>query len=206
MRAASPLVVLLVVLSWTLPEPAGAQTRITVGDGVLDKVAPPDPVAGLRHQVEGVRDTTAGVVEKVLSPAPVTVVAEKVLRPAPATVVVSSPQRSTGSLRSNQRAPATRKRSSHRRDKERAGSSNRQDRDTRQPDKRDDIHRVAAVGNDIHPTEVKGLTLTASRRTLLAVTGVYLLTWMAAALFLIGLGALSLLSSRPRFASFSLRA
>ena len=74
------------------------------------------------------------------------------------------------------------------------------------PDQRDDLHRVAAVGNEIHPDEVKGLTITAGRRTLLAVTGLYLLTWIAAALFLIGLGGLCLVSSRPRFARFSLRA
>ena len=65
---------------------------------------------------------------------------------------------------------------------------------------------MAAAGNEIHPTEVKGLTLTVSRQTVLAVTGVYLLTWMAAGLFLIGLGALSLVTSRPHVARLSLRA
>jgi hypothetical protein len=166
-----------------------------------------DPVDGLRGTIEGARDTGAGVVDRVLAPPPDVAVspAPKVVVTSPQDVVVVSSPRQSARKRSGAGSPNTRARSSHRRDKERVESSNRQDRDTRQPDKRDDIHRVASAGNEIHPTEVKGLTLTAGRGTVLAVTGVYLLTWIAAALFLIGLGAVSLLSFRPRSPRFSLR-
>jgi hypothetical protein len=209
MRAVSPLIVLVVVLSWTLPEAAGAKTPIPALDGVVRETAPTasDPVQKVRDEIEGARDITSSVVERVLTPPPDVVVttAPTVASTPPQDVVDSSPRRSAR-RRSDAGARKARTRSPTRRHKDRVGSSNRQDRDTRQPDKRDDLYRVAAAGNEIHPTEVKGLTLTAGRRSLLAATGVYLLTWIAAALFLIGLGALSLLSSRPRFARFSLRA
>ncbi len=210
MGRTGPLIVLLVVLSWMLPEYAGAETPIPAVDRVVRKTVPPrsDPVADLRREVEAVSNAVSAVVQSVLAPTPdvaVTSAPAVVSTPRRNAVADSSPQRPSGK-HSDGRTQNTQKRSPIRRHKDRAGSSTLLARDTRQPDKRDDIHRVASAGNDIHPTEVKGLTLTASRRTLLAVTGVYLLTWMAAALFLIGLGALSLLSSRPRFASFSLRA
>ena len=120
------------------------------------------------------------------------------------TADVSLPQRSAN--RSGGRTQKAHKRSPTRPHREDAGAPTLLARDTRQPDKRRDIYRVAAAGNEIHPTEVKGLTLTVSRQTVLAVTGVYLLMWMASGLFLIGLGALSLVTSRPQFARLSLRA
>jgi hypothetical protein len=210
MRAASPLIVVLVVFSWVLPAHAGAKTPIPAVDRVVRKTVPPrtDPVSDLRRDVEAVSNTISAVVQRVLAPTPdvaVTSAPAVVSTPRRNVVADSSPRQSAGK-RSGAGSPKARARSSHRPSKDRVGSSNLQARDTRQPDKSKDIHRVAAVGNDIHPTEVQGLTLTAVRRSLLAATGVYLLTWIAAALFLIGLGALSLLSSRPRFGRFSLRA
>jgi hypothetical protein len=204
MRAASPLIVVLVVFSWVLPAHAGAKTPIPKVDRVVRKTVPPrtDPVSDLRRDVEAVSNTISAVVQRVLG---VTSAPAVVSTPRRNVVADSSPRQSAGK-RSGAGSPKARARSSHRPSKDRVESSNLQARDTRQPDKSKDIHRVAAVGNDIHPTEVQGLTLTAVRRSLLAATGVYLLTWIAAALFLIGLGALSLLSSRPRFARFSLRA
>jgi hypothetical protein len=217
MRAASPLVVLLVILSWTLPAHAGAQTLITEADGVLDKAAAQpssDPVDEVHDEIEGVGDTNSGVVEEVLTPPPdvvvtsppaVVVTSSPAAAPAPPRdIVVASPQQHSAGKRSGPTSKAH-KRSPTRRHKDRTGTPTLQAEDTRQPD-RNDLRQVASAGNEIHPTEVKGLTLTAVRRSLLAVTGVFLLTWMTAALFLIGLGALSLLSSRPRFASFSMRA
>jgi hypothetical protein len=213
-----------------LPEAAGAQTTIPAVDGALretDGQQSTDPVSKLRRQVDATGDTASEVVEKVVPPAPdvgvtsapdvgVTSTPDVVVTTPPAVsfprtdaVVRSSPQRSSpqraAGKRSGGRTSKAHKRSPTRRHGDRRESSTRLDRDsTRQPDK-NDLRQVASAGNEIHPTEVKGLTLTALRRTLLAATGVYLLTWMAAALFLIGLGALSLLSSRPRFARFSLR-
>jgi hypothetical protein len=203
MRAASPLIVVLVVFSWVLPAHAGAKTPIPAVDRVVRKTVPPrtDPVSDLRREVEAVSNTISAVVQRALAPTPdvaVTSAPAVVSTPRRNVVADSSPRQSAGK-RSGAGSPKTRARSAHGRNKERDGSSSRQDRDTRQPDKRYDLHEVADAGNEIHPTEVKGLTLTASAGTLLAATGVYLLTWMGAALFLIGLGALSLLSSRSRF-------
>jgi hypothetical protein len=133
-----------------------------------------------------------------VSSAPDVVVTSPPAVPTPRTdaVVRSSPQRSA-EKRSGGRTSKAHKRSPARRHRDRTGTPTLQAEDTRQPDK-DDLRQVASAGNEIHPTKVQGLALTASRRTLLAVTGVYLLAWMAAALFLIGLGVLSVLSSRPR--------
>jgi hypothetical protein len=213
MRAASPLIVVLVVMSWVLPQQAGAKTPIPSVDRVVRKAVAPrtDPVDDLRREVEAVVNTASAVVERAPAPAPdVSVTSapaapQVVSAPRPDTTTdFSPPQRSE--KRSARRTQKAHKRSPTRRHQDRAETPTLLARDTRQPDKRRDIYRVAAAGNEIHPTEVKGLTLTASRQTGLAVTGVYLLTWMAAGLFLIGLGTLSLVTSRPRLARLSLRA
>jgi hypothetical protein len=44
MRAASPLIVVLVVFSWVLPAPAGAKTPIPAVDRVVRKTVPPGPI------------------------------------------------------------------------------------------------------------------------------------------------------------------
>ena len=213
MRAASPLIVLLVVFSWALPEQAGAQTPIPGVDRVVRKTAShrTGPVDELRREVEDVVDTASDVVEKAFAPAPDVSVTSTPAAPQvvstprqDTTANVSLPQRSA--KRSGGRTQKAHKRSPTRRHQDDAGTPTLRARDTRQPDKRRDIYRVAAAGNEIHPTEVKGLTLTVSRQTVLAITGVYLLMWMATGLFLIGLGALSLVTSRPRVARLSLRA
>ncbi len=216
MRAGRPLIVVLVVFSWVLPQHAGAQTPIPGVDGVVRKAVPPRTDSGddLRREVEAVTTTVSAVVESVLAPAPDSTVTSAPAAPqvvpeistsSQATIADSSPPR-LSEKRSGGRTQKAHKRSPTRRHRDRAETSTLLARDTRQPDKRRDIYQVAAAGNEIHPTEVKGLTLTVSRQTVLAVTGVYLLTWMAGGLLLIGLGALSLVSSRPRFARLSLRA
>jgi hypothetical protein len=220
MRAASPLIVVLVVFSWILPAQAGAQT-ISGVDKVVRKTVTTgtDPVDDLQREVEAVVDTTSDAVEKASAPAPdvsVTSAPDVSVPSTPAAPqVVSTPRQGTttdfsppqrSAKRSGARTQKAHERSPTRRHQDGAGTPTLRARDTRQPDKRRDIYQVAAAGNDIHPTEVRGLTLTASRQTALAVTGVYLLTWMAGGLLLIGLGALSLVSSRPRFARLSLRA
>jgi hypothetical protein len=216
MRAASPVIVVLVVMSWVLPQHAGAKTPIPLVDRVVRKAVPPrtDAANDLRREVEAVVKTTTAVVQSVLAPAPDVAVTSA---PAAPQVVpkVSTPRRDTAAdsspahrsaKRSGGRTQKAHKRSPTRRHKDRAETPTLQARDTRQPDKRRDIYRVAAAGNEIHPTEVKGLTLTASRQTALAVTGFFLLYWLAGALFIIGLGIVTMLSSRPRPARASLRA
>ena len=213
MRAASPLIVLLVVFSWVLPETAGAKIRIPDVDRVVRKTVPPrtDSSDDLRREVEAVVNTATAVVQTILAPAPDVAVTSAPAAPR----VISTPRRHTtadfspahqSTKRSGGRTQKAHKRSPTRRHKDRAETSTLQARDTRQPDKRRDIYRVAAAGNDIHPTEVKGITLTASRQTALAVTGFFLLYWLAGALFIIGLGVVTRLSSRPRTARLSLRA
>jgi hypothetical protein len=217
MRAASPLIVVLVVLSWILPAQAGAQTPISGVDKVVRKAVPPrtDSADDLSREVQAVVKTATAVVQEVFSPAPDVAVTSA---PASPQVVpkISTPRRDTAAAdsspahrsakRSGGRAQKAHKRSPTRRHNDRAETSTLQARDTRQPDKRRDIYRVASAGNDIHPTEVKGLTLTASRQTALAVTGFFLLNWQAGALFIIGLGVVTVLTSRPRPARLPLRA
>jgi hypothetical protein len=143
-----------------------------------------DPVDDLRRQVEDVVDTASDVVEKAFAPPPdvsVTSAPDVSVPSTPAapqvvsttrqdtTADFSPPQRSA--KRSGGRAQKAHKRSPTRRHQDRSETSTLQARDTRQPDKRRDIYRVAAAGNEIHPTEVKGLTLIVSRQTALAVTG-----------------------------------
>jgi hypothetical protein len=212
MRAVSPLIVVLVVLSWTLPEAAGAQTPIPTVDEVLGEttVPPPsDPVEEVENAVEEVGDTTSGVVEGVLSPPPDVVVTsparDVVVTSPPAVistpqdiVIGSSPQRSAGN-RSSGGSPKTRAGSPNRRHKDRAGSSARRNKGTRGADKPHDLQKVADAGNEIFPTEVKASTIPARGRAPLGFSGAYLLTWMNAAAFLIGLGALCLWSSRRPF-------
>jgi hypothetical protein len=214
MRAASPLIVVLVVFSWILPAQAGAQTPISGVDKVVRKTAVQprtDPVDDLRREVEDVVNTASAAVENVFAPAPDVSVTSAPAAPQ----VVSTPRQDTtadfsppqrSAKRSGARAQNNHKRSPTQRHQDREGTSTLLARDTRQPDKRRDIYQVAAAGNDIHPTEVKGLTLTVSRQTLLAVTGFFLLYWLAGALFIIGLGVVTVLSSRPRPARLSLRA
>jgi hypothetical protein len=194
--------IVLLVLSWTLPAHAGAQTPIPEADEVLDEAtAQPssDPVDEVHDEIEGVGDTTSGVVEEVPTPPPdVVVTSSPAATPAPPQdIVVDSSQQQSAGKRFGDPTSKAHKRSPTRRHKDRTETPTLQAEDTRQPDT-NDLRQVASAGNEIHPTKVQGLTLTASRRTLLAVTGVYLLAWMAAALFLIGLGVLSVLSSRPR--------
>jgi hypothetical protein len=224
MRAASPVIVVLVVMSWVLPQHAGAQTSISGVERVVRKAVPPrtDAADDLRQEVEAVTNTVSDAEEKVFAPAPdvsVTSAPDVSVPSTPAAPqVVSTSRRDTAAAdsspahrsakRSGGRTQKAHKRSPTRRHKDRAETSTLQARDTRQPDKRRDIYRVAAAGNEIHPTEVKGLTLTASRQTALAVTGFFLLYWLAGALFIIGLGVVTVVSSRPRpgVARLSLRA
>jgi hypothetical protein len=213
MRAASPVIVVLVIFSWVLPQHAGAKTPIPSVDRVVRKAVPPrtDSAGDLSREVQAVVKTATAVVQRVFSPAPDVSVASTPA--APQVPKVSAPRRDTAAKasspsrrsakRSGGRTEKAHKRSPTRRHRDRAGTPTLLARDTRQPDKRRDIYRVAAAGNEIHPTEVKGLTLTVSRQTALAVTGFFLLYWLAGALFIIGLGVVTVLSSRPRPARLS---